>query len=118
MADFPSSPLPSYPVEVSAPEPDVAISKHRDGSEQRRLKGQGDKRTFKLKFGSSMPLTYAEMTALYNHYLGQSGTALSFNWLHPEWGVTIKVRYAARPSFSHQGYNAYQMSIDLQEVSA
>jgi len=118
MADFPSNPGNDYPVEIGAAEPEVLISTHRDGSEQRRVKGAGRKRTIRLSFGSSMPITYAQQQAIVAHYAGQNGTATSFNWTNIETGETLVCRYAERPNFQHVGYNAYQGSVTLQEVTA
>jgi phage-related protein len=118
MANFPTAPLPSYPVKIDWVKPDVLISTHRDGSEQRRFRGAGAKRKFELNFGSDLPLTKAEHDVLLAHYAANLGELQSFNWVHPETAETIKVRYAGRPSFSHLAYNCYSGAIALQEVPA
>lgn len=118
MANFPTDPLPDYPVEEGAAAPEVLISKFRDGKEQRRYKGAGAKRTFRLSFGSSGFITNTQRLAIVNHHAGQNGSADSFNWTHPERAEVILCRYAEAPSFSHIGYNAYQGNVVLQEVAA
>lgn len=118
MAAFPTDPRPSYPIEESPVEPDVLISRHRDGSEQRRLKGAGTRREFRLTFGSSCPMTDAGRLALVNHFAGQQGTLTSFSWTHPERAEVITVRYGAKPTFRHVGYNAYEAEVVFQEVAA
>jgi phage-related protein len=116
MADFPTTPLPSYPIEETEITPEVLISMHRDGTEQRRLKGSGKKRVFKLQFGSDCPVTNAERLAIVNHFSGQSGTLNSFAWTHPDRGEALTVRYNAAPQFRNSGYGLYSGSVDLQEV--
>ncbi len=118
LADFPTVRKPDYPVEVSLAEPEVLISRHRDGTEQRRLKGAGDKRIFRFTMGGSLPLTNAERTQFTNHYAAQSGQLLAFFWTHPEWNEVIKVRYAEPISVRHVGYNAYELEVRLKEVAA
>lgn len=118
MADFPSNPLPDYPIEITAAAPEVLISTHRDGSEQRRLKGAGRKRIFRLSFGSSMPITNTQRLALVNHYAGQDGSTTSFTWTNVETAEAITCRYAEPPNFRHSGYNSYEGSVTLQEVPA
>ena len=115
MADFPTSPRPSYPIQETATSPEVLISKHKDGSEQRRLKGAGTKRTFVLSFGSSLPITNSERQAIETHWIANS-TLHSFHWTHPERGETILARYLEAPSFNHVGYDAYEGQVKLQEV--
>lgn len=116
MANFPTSPRPSYPIEETPGEPEVLISTHKDGSEQRRLKGDGKGRQFRLSFGSSMPVTNTERLAIVNHYIAQDGALTAFYWTHPERGDVHLVRYAEAPSFRHVGYNAYEGEVRLQEV--
>lgn len=118
MADFPSAPGNDYPVEISLAEPEVLISRHRDGSEQRRLKGAGSKRMIRLSFGSSMPITYTQYQAILSHYAGQNGSAVAFNWTNIETAETLLCRYAERPSVQHVGYDAYTVNVTLQEVTA
>jgi phage-related protein len=118
MADFPADPLPSYPIEESVAEPEVLVSVHKDGSEQRRFKGGGKGRTFRLSFGASAPITNSQRQAILDHYAGQYGSLNAFNWTHPERTTeTYLVRYAERPQFRHVGYNAYEGEVILQEVS-
>jgi phage-related protein len=118
MADFPTAPLPSYPIAETLITPEVLVTKHRDGSQQRRLKGPGAKRTFKLKFGADLPISNAERLAIVTHFAGENGTLTSFNWLHPERGETILVRYSAAPTFEHAAYNSYNGAVELEEVPA
>jgi phage-related protein len=118
MPDFPSVRKPDYPIEETPAEPEVLISIHKDGSEQRRLKGAGKRRTFRLTFGSSMPLTNAERLQIVNHFAGQNGSAIAFNWEHPERGETYLVRYLESPKFALIGWNCYQGEVALQEVPA
>ncbi len=119
MPDFPTTRKPDYPLEETPAEPEVLISIHKDGSEQRRLKGAGKGRTFRLSFGSSMPLTNAERAAILNHFSGQNGSAIAFNWQHPErTAETYLVRYLETPKFSLIGYNCYEGEVALQEVPA
>ena len=89
MADFPLDPKPDYPIEETSSEPEVLISTHKDGSEQRRYKGAGRRRTFRLTFGGSMPITNAQRLAIANHFTGQAGTAMAFGWTHPERGDAV-----------------------------
>lgn len=119
MANFPTDPVPSYPIEETWPEPQVLVSKHRDGTEQRRLKGAGTLALYKIPYGSSLPITNAQRLALLDHYNAQEGTLVSFLWLHPERiGETHLVRYAEKPTFQLVGYNCYQGNVTLQEVPA
>jgi phage-related protein len=118
MPDFPSDPLPSYPIEETPAQPEVLVSVHRDGSEQRRLKGAGKKRSFRLPYGTSMPITNAQRLEIVNHFAAENGTTFSFNWTHPERGEVIRVRYAEPPKFSHVGYDCYTGEVSLQEVLA
>ena len=97
MADFPTSPLPSYPLEETATAPEVLVTVHRDGTEQRRLKGAGKKRTYKLVFGSALPITDAERITLKNHFAGQNGTLTAFNWTHPDRAETLLCRHSDIP---------------------
>ncbi len=117
MADFPSSPRPEYPIEEVFGEPDVLISRHRDGSEQRRYKGPGQTEEFILPFGRSMPITNTERMAIVNHYIAQKGRTTSFYWTHPERGSVHLVRYNDRPNFQLTGYNCYSGSISLKVVT-
>ncbi len=118
MADFPTSPKPSYPIEETAQQPEVLISRHKDGSEQRRYKGAGAKGAWALSFGSSCPITNAERQAIMTHYSANS-TLTAFNWTHPErTSETHLVRYAEAPVFNHVGYDAYEGQVKLQEVLA
>jgi len=116
MPDFPASPLPSYPIEESPAEPEVLISTHRDGSEQRRYKGPGSKRIFRLSFGSSAPISQTEADALLTHWADVFGTTDSFNWAHPERGDTIVCRYKERPTLRLVAYNSWEGEVLLQEV--
>lgn len=118
MADFPSSPAPVYPISETAIKPEVLVSVFRDGSEQRRMKGAGPKRVFKLKFGGAMPITETEKAAIDAHYSGQNGNLTSFSWTHPDRGEVITVRYAAPPDWTNDGYNFYNGTIQFQEVPA
>jgi hypothetical protein len=119
MADFPTNPKPSYPIAETPIEPEVLISKHRDGSEQRRLKGPGNKRTFRLPFGSSAPISQSERQAILDHYDGQNGTLTAFDWQHPErTSETYTVRYMEKPTFRLAGYNSYEGDVALQEVES
>jgi len=118
MPDFPTDPLPDYPIEETVVEPEVLISTHKDGSEQRRLKGAGKRRTFRLRFGSSLPITNAQRQAIEDHYAGQNGRLTAFNWTHPERGTIYLVRYEEAPEFRHVGYDAYEGEVLLQEVPA
>ncbi|MCL4797635.1 MAG: hypothetical protein KJZ84_23935 [Bryobacteraceae bacterium] len=119
MANFPSSPRPSYPIEERAAEPDVLVSQHRDGSEQRRLKAAGKGRQFTLNFGSSLPITNAERQAILSHYADEKGKLNAFQWQHPErTSETITVRYGEAPEFTHVGYDAYEGRVVFEEVSS
>lgn len=118
MPDFPTSPRPCYPIEETSAEPEVLVSTHRDGSEQRRLKGAGRGRTFRLSFGTSMPITNTERLAIVNHFAAQNGSAIAFHWTHPERGEVFLVRYVEAPRWQHVGYDAYQGEVVLQEVPA
>lgn len=95
----------------------MLISKHKDGSEQRRLKGAGTKRTFVLSFGSSCPITNSEREAIVSHWAANA-TLQAFHWTHPERSETLLVRYQETPNFSHAGYDAYEGQVKLQEVPA
>jgi hypothetical protein len=118
MPDFPSSPKPHYPIDETPVAPEVLVTVHRDGSEQRRYKGPGKRRTFRLSFGSSLPITLAERNAILDHWTEENGTALSFSWTHPErTEETYTVRYAEAPSCRHVGYDAYEVEVTLQEVA-
>jgi hypothetical protein len=119
MADFPTTPKPDYPVEETPAAPEVLISTHKDGSEQRRYKGAGKGPTFRLSFGASLPISNAERLAILNHYDGQSGTTLAFNWHHPErMGETHLVRYTELPQIRHVCFNGYEATVSFQEVPA
>lgn len=119
MPDFPADPRPDYPIEETPVEPEVLISTHKDGSEQRRLKGAGKKRTFHLTFGGSLPITNAQRLNIVNHFAAENGTTLSFNWQHPErTNETYVVRYAEKPTFRLVAYNCYEGDVQLQEVPA
>jgi phage-related protein len=119
MALYPASPRPSYPIEERAAAPDVLISQHRDGSEQRRLKAAGKGRQFTLSYGSSLPITHAERQVILDHYAAQHGKLEAFEWRHPErtW-ETLTVRYGEPPEFTHTGYDAYEGRVVLEEVPA
>jgi phage-related protein len=116
MASFPTDPLPVYPIEESMQKTEVLVTTFRDGTEQRRLKGQGPLRTFKLKFGGGMPVTNAERGFIVAHYTGQNGPLTSFSWTHPDRGEVITVRYVGPPTFTNVGYNFYNATVELQEV--
>lgn len=118
MADYPSSPLPVYPIDETPAAPEVLVSTHRDGSEQRRLKGSGKMRSFRLSYGGDMPVTNAQRTAIESHYSGQNGMLTAFNFTHPERGTVHLCRYAEAPRVRHVGYNAYEIEVVLQEVPA
>jgi hypothetical protein len=119
MAAFPASPKPNYPIEETPVEPEVLVSKHRDGSEQRRLKGAGVRRQFRLGFGNSCPITQAQVSTFLAHWTTQQGTLTAFTWQHPErTAETYTVRYAEKPAVRLIGYNAYEMNVVLQEVLA
>lgn len=119
MADFPSDPRPDYPVDEMPADPDVLVSRHRDGTEQRRYKGAGDRGGFKLSFGGSAPITSTQRLALLNHFSGQSGMTTAFNWTHPERPAeTYLVRYAERPAIKLIGLNAYQAEVTFKVVTA
>jgi len=118
LADYPSTPLPVYPIEEQPVEPEVLVSTHRDGSEQRRLKGPGRKRIFRLSYGGDMPVTNTQRLAIENHFSGQNGRLTAFNWTHPERGTVHICRYAETPRVRHVGYNAYEIEVVLQEVPA
>ena len=117
MANFPTSPKPNYPVEETLPAPEVLVSVHKDGSEQRRLKGAGKKRLFRLSFGTSSPITNSDRLVIAGHFASNS-TLNSFNWVHPERAETILCRYSETPTWRHVGYNAYEGQVVLQEVAA
>lgn len=116
MASFPTDPAPVYPIEEGLAKTEVLVTTYRDGTEQRRLKGSGPMRTFKLKFGGSMPITNTERGFIVAHYTGQDGMLYSFTWTHPDRAEAITVRYAAEPSFTNVGYNFYNGTVQLQEV--
>jgi hypothetical protein len=118
MADFPSTPLPEYPIEETSAAPEVLVSKHRDGSEQRRLKGAGDGAIYTLRFGGSCPVTSTEKASVETHWAGENGTFGAFNWTHPETGVTLLVRYLEPPSWTLVGYNAWAGQVKLKVVPA
>ena len=119
MPDYPDNPLPDYPIEETTQAPDVLVSMMRDGSEQRRLKGAGKMRTFKLTYGDPCPVTQLERKSILDHYFAANGTLNAFNWQHPERTTEIiKVRYSVPPVFSLTAYNCYQGSVELQEVPA
>lgn len=105
-------------MEVQAPEPEVLVSRHRDGSEQRRLRGAGDGRLFRFTIGHSAPLTKSEAQQFLDHYAQQHGQLLAFHWTHPEWSETLLVRYAGPIRIAHVGYNAYELEVQLKEVPA
>ena len=118
MAAFPTTPLPDYPLEEAPQAFDVLVTVHRDGSEQRRKKGAGKRRVFKLSFGGSLPVTQTESQAILDHWTGQNGMTSSFQWTHPERGTVYTVRYESVPSFSLVGYNSYSGQVQLLEVPA
>lgn len=116
MPDFPANPKPDYPLEETTPEPEVLITRHRDGTEQRRYKGAGRRRTFRLRYTG---LTNAERQTLQAHFLAQNGAAVSCNWVHPErTSETYKVRYTGPWSFTLAAYDMYDAAVELQEVTA
>lgn len=110
--------MPNYPINETEVDPEVLVSKHRDGSEQRRLKGAGTKRTFKLPYGKPCPLTKAERDVILAHYAAELGMLNSFNWTHPETTEVIVCRYGAKPTFDLVGFDAWQGDVQLQEVPA
>jgi phage-related protein len=119
MPDFPSNPKPDYPIEETPAAPEVLISVHRDGSQQRRLKGSGKGSTFRLSFGGSAPITKVQRDALLNHFAGQHGPLDAFNWTHPErTDETHLVHYVETPTFRLVGFNAYEGEIRLEVVPA
>jgi phage-related protein len=118
MPDFPTDPRPNYPIEETAEAPEVLISVHRDGSEQRRYKGAGKRRIFKLSFGGSCPVTSDQRSAILDHYTAQRGQTDACNWTHPERGETCLVRYSEAPAFNLVGFNCYEGTVVLQEVLA
>ena len=119
MANFPSDPKPDYPVEEAPSVPEVLVTVHRDGSQQRRLKGAGKGATFRLSFGGSCPVTKSQRDAVLNHFAGQSGTLTAFSWTHPERSTeTYLVRYSEAPSARLVGYNAYTLEVQLEVVTA
>ena len=119
MADFPSNIPASYPIEETHSEPEVLISRHRDGSEQRRYKGAGRKRVVMVPYGAeTYPLTLAQRNAVLSHYDGQLGKTTSFNWTHPETGEVLLVRYDEAPSFRLIGYDSYVGTLKFQVVTA
>ncbi|MFB3828963.1 MAG: hypothetical protein ACE15B_19510 [Bryobacteraceae bacterium] len=119
MADFPADPKPDYPIEETPAVPDVLISTHRDGSEQRRLRGAGKGPTFRLSFGGSAPVTKAQRDAILDHFAGQNGSLTAFNWTHPErTSETHLVRYGEAPTFRLIAYNAYEGEVKLEKVTA
>jgi phage-related protein len=117
VADFPANPKPEYPILEMFEEPEVLISRHRDGSEQRRYKGQGKLRGYRLSW-ASMLLSTSEKDAIRTHYAGQSGKAIAFHWTHPETATVHLVRYDAVPSFTAVGPDAWTGEIAFQVVPA
>lgn len=118
MANFPTTPKPSYPIEELPANPEVLVSVHKDGSEQRRLKGTGGGQEFRIPFGSTLPITYTEMNAILTHWASETAMLNAFTWTHPERGTEYLVRYAERPSFRHVAYNAYEGEVRLKVVLA
>jgi phage-related protein len=117
MAAFPSVPAPEYPVEELPREPEVLVSRHRDGTQQRRYKGAGQGRKWKLSYGGSLPLTQAERTTLLNHYIGESGGLNQFAFTHPErTAENYTARYSEVPRFTLVGLNGYTAEVTLEEV--
>lgn len=118
MSDFPSNPRPDYPLEEVPAIPDVLISVHRDGSEQRRFKGAGRGPTFNLNFGGSCPITKTQRDAILAHF-ADVGLLEAFEWMHPErTAEEYLVCYAEAPSFTLVAYNAYQGNVKLKVVPA
>jgi hypothetical protein len=118
MADFPSTPKPSYPIEELPSNPEILVSVHKDGTEQRRYKGAGGGQEFRIPYGATLPITYAEMSQILSHWAEETALLNSFNWTHPERGTVYKVRYAERPSFRHVGLNSYEGEVRLKVVPA
>src|SRR5260370_17475143 len=119
MCNYPAGPLPEYPLEEERTEPDVLITTHKDGSEQRRLKSAGKLRSFKLSYGNSCGLTYIEASLITAHYDGEFGNLNSFNFVHPErTAETYVCRYAKRPKMTLKGINAYSLKMELLLVPA
>ena len=116
MPNFPADPKPDYPIEEIPAAPEVLISVHRDGSEQRRYKGAGRRGSFRLRFGGAAPLTSTERAAILDHYAGQNGILTAFLWTHPERGSTHLVRYAEPPAVRLVAYNAYEVDVLLEVV--
>lgn len=118
-SDFPSTPKPDYPIDETPANPEILISTHKDGSEQRRYKGAGAGRMFGLKFGGSCPITLDECQGISDHFAARNGTFGTFNWQHPErTAETYLVRYVEAPSFTLVGYNAYQAQVKLKVIPA
>jgi phage-related protein len=117
MPDFPLSPLPDYPIEETPANPEVLISRHRDGSEQRRLKGAGDGAQFRLSYGGSCPITRDDRDAIVSHFGESNGALNSFGWTHPETEDEYLVRYIDAPAFRLVGYDAYVGEVRLKVVT-
>lgn len=114
MPEFPTERKPDYPIEETPAEPDVLISRHRDGSQQRRLKGAKG-RTFRLSYTG---LTTTEKDALVTHYDGQDGSLTAWTWTHPETAVEHLVIYREAPAFRAVGYNQWEGELSLEVVPA
>lgn len=115
---YPTSPAPCYPIDEHPTDPEVLITTHRDGSEQRRYKGAGKLRTWKLSYGTDAPISNTERETLFTYWASKY-TLYSFSWTHPErTSETYTVRFASKPTFRLVGYNSYQGEVTLQEVPA
>ena len=117
MADFPNL-NPDYPVTETPADPDVLISRHRDGSQQRRLRGAGPKRRWRVGFGTALPMPQSERDQIDAHFQGQNGSLTAFNWTHPETTEVILVIYVRRPTFTHVGFDLYSVDVEFEEVAA
>lgn len=118
MANFPQTRKPDYPVDTFVEEPDVLIHAHRDGSEQRRLRGAGSLGGFRFTMGGSLPLSTADKDEILAHWTGQDGTLTAFNWAHPETAANHVVRYARRPDVQHVAYGRFILQIEFVKVPA
>lgn len=118
MANFPAIESYEYPVAQTPATPDVLISKHRDGSEQRRLKGAGPMRRWELNLGAEFPMEKTERDAILAHFAGQNGMLDAFLWDHPETAEQVTVRYDAEPTEQLVAVGLYSMAVVFQEVPA
>ena len=115
MANFPANPKPDYPIQEQGRAYEVLISSHRDGSEQRRKKGNGKLPSYALTFTA---ISKTERDAFLLHYNGENGMTSSFTWVHPEWGSNHTVRYAKPWQFTLVALDTYDAAVELQEVPA